>query len=169
MGEFDFISLMLIINILVLIGLFFFEFSTHWILGYFFMIYIANYINFIGLNLLVRRLPTAEGPMLKKKTNIWFITMNCLYAVALILALIPYTGPYCYSTALYPWMFTYIEALLVLNAIYHHYLHYQNYYLKWEKSGEVIKSAGKEHELGLEPIEVIKPVFLAQMKSYICF
>lgn len=160
LGRFDFISLMLCVNIAMLLGLFCFEFSTHWIWGYLTMIYIANYINFIGFNMLLRRLPTAEGPILKRNTNTFFIIMNILYILVFILAWTPKYGPFCTSVALYPPVFTFVESLLVMNAMFHHYMHCQKYWLKWEDCPEVIESMGMEHELGFEPISVIKPVFL---------
>lgn len=152
-----------------MIGLFCFEFGTKYIFAYFCMIYILNYINFVGCNMLMRRLPTAEGPMLAKKTNVYFYTMNVLYIVILILVAIPGVGPFCKANAIYPYVFTCLESLTLINAAAHHYMHYKKYWLKWENSPEVQETLGKEVELGFEPIELIKPVFTAQMDTYICF
>jgi hypothetical protein len=169
LGHFDFVSGMLCFNIITMIGLFCFEFGTKYIFAYFCMIYILNYINFVGCNMLMRRLPTAEGPMLAKKTNVYFYTMNVLYIVILILVAIPGVGPFCKANAIYPYVFTCLESLTLINAAAHHYMHYKKYWLKWENSPEVQETLGKEVELGFEPIELIKPVFTAQMDTYICF
>lgn len=161
---------MLCFNIIVMVGLFCFEFGNKYIFAYFIMISILNYINFIGCNMLMRRLPTPEGDMLNKKTTPYFICMNIGYVLVLIVALIPAPfGPFCLANALYPYCFTCIEGLLIVNAIAHHYMHYKKYWLKWEESPECIAVMGKEHENGFEPLEVIKPVFLKQMSTYICF
>lgn len=137
LGHFDFVSFMFCVNIIVLIGLLSFEFGIHYIYAYLLMIFAANYVNFIGFNMLVRRLPTPEGAMLRRKTNCFFIIMNILYFTAVGLIFVPAFGPMCTASKLYPFIFTYVESLLVLNGLYHHYLHYKKYWLKWEDSPEV--------------------------------
>jgi len=161
LGYWDFVSSMLIVNICIMVGLFCFEFGNKYIFAYFTMITVLNYINFLGCNLLMRRLPTAEGTMLRKKTNSYFIFMNCMYVLVVILAFFPSPiGPFCTANALYPYDFTVLESLLVVNAIAHHYMHYKKYWLKWEEAPEVQAVEGVEHEHGYEPISVIKPVFI---------
>lgn len=161
LGYWDMVSSMLMVDIFIMIGLFCFEFGNKYIFAYFTMISVLNYINFFGCNMLMRRLPTAEGAMLRAKTTPYFIFMHCMYLVVLILAFLPSPiGPFCTANALYPWAFTALESLLVVNAIAHHYMHYKKYWLKWEEAPEVKAVEGKEHENGFEPIPVIKPVFI---------
>lgn len=101
-GTYDKVAALLIINIIVLIGMFFFEIGTKFIAAFFLMIYIANYINFLGFNFLTRNLRTPEGKYLKKKMNPYFITMNVLYIIVAGLSFVEYFGPWCTGKKVYP-------------------------------------------------------------------
>jgi hypothetical protein len=128
---------MLGVNICVLLGLFAFELGTKYIAAFFIMIFTANYINFLGFNILVRNLRTPEGKYLKVRTNPYFITMNLLYFIIACLSFTAKFGPFCKATNMYPYVLSFAELLLVVNAIYHHYLHYKKYFLQWEDHPEV--------------------------------
>lgn len=128
-GKYDKVAIMLICNIVVLLGMFFFEIGTKYIAAFFLMIFTANYINFLGFNILTRNLRTPEGKYIKKKTNIFYITMNVLYLIVAGLSFIEHFGPWCTGKKVYPPVLSFAEFLLVINALYHHYLHYNKYFL----------------------------------------
>lgn len=96
------------------------------------MIYLANYINFLGYNVLVRRIKTQEGPLLKQKTNLYFYCMNALYVANLLLAATDWYGPWCSAEWLYPLCLHSAALLYVANYVYHLYLNKNDYFLKWE-------------------------------------
>lgn len=168
-GHLDVVSILLFCNIAVLIGMFFFEIGTKYIPAFYFMILIANFCNFLGCNMLFRRLPTPEGPVLKRRTQWYFWTMIALYVLCFAFGFTEALGPTCKSTQLYPFVLTFAEGLFVLNAAYHYYLHFFGYFLKWEEDPIVAAIVGKEHELGYEPVDIIKPMFKKQMDTYVCF
>ena len=43
-------------------------------------------------------------------------------------------GPYCRASKLYPGAMNFEAALFLINMCYHHYLHANNYWLKWEET-----------------------------------
>jgi len=120
-------------NVLILIGVLIFDLTKKYILCFFLLIYLANYINFLGFNQLIRMLNTGESEVesLKKRTNCYFYTMNFLYAANLVLACFEYFGPFCSQNNLYPKCLTSAAALYVINYGYHRYLHGNHYFLKW--------------------------------------
>jgi hypothetical protein len=167
--QYDLAFFMLVVDILVLIGLVVFELGVKYIAVFFAMIFIANYINFLGFNILVRNLNTPEGKELKNRTNPFFITMNLLYIIVACLSFTVTFGPVCKKQKLYPMILSFVELLLVINAVYHIFMHYKKYYLRWEANERVAECLGNETAMGYEPLELAKPVFMAQMDSYVCF
>lgn len=110
----------------------FFDLTVQYIFAFFLMIYLANYINFLGYNVLIRRIKTQEGPMLKQRTNIYFYVMNGLYVANLLLAVTDWYGPWCNQDWLYPLCLHSAALLYVANFVYHLYLNKNDYFLKWE-------------------------------------
>lgn len=154
------VTFMLVLNIIILLGMIAFETGRQFIFAFFFLIYFANYINFLGFNYMVRHLKTPEGPQLKKNTNPYFIVMNILYLFVFAMGFTARFGPFCEKGGkLYPPCLNFAAYLFVINATYHCYLHYRGYYLKWEADEKVQAIVGREHEFGFEPISVMKPVF----------
>jgi len=95
-------------------------------------VYTANYTNFIGYNILIRNIKTEEGPLLKRRTNVFFITMNLIYFLNFVLAFTEFFGPWCTPTNLYPPCMTIAATLYWANYFYHRYLHKNRYFLKWD-------------------------------------
>jgi glucan phosphoethanolaminetransferase (alkaline phosphatase superfamily) len=160
LASYDLITVLLTVNILVLVGMFFFEICTKYIPIFFVLILIANYINFMSFNLLIRHLRTPERADLQKRTNAFFITMNLGYLVCVGLAFTPTYGPRCKQPgSMYPECLTLAESLLVANSVYHVFLYYKGYYLQWEENPKWEEIKGKEFDLGFEPLNVLKPLF----------
>mgnify|MGYP006950333322 CR=1 FL=1 len=86
LGKVDLVQFLLTGNILILIGVLIFDLTTQYIFAFFLLIFTANYINFLGYNVLIRRLKTDEGPMLKQLTDRYFYAMNVVYLVNLVAA-----------------------------------------------------------------------------------
>jgi len=59
-GRYDIVTAMLVINIFVLLGLLAFEFGTKYIFGFFALVLLANYCNFLGFMIMVRGIKTPE-------------------------------------------------------------------------------------------------------------
>jgi hypothetical protein len=100
------------------------------------LIYTANYINFLGYNVLIRNIKTSEGPELRKRTNPYFITMNLIYLLNFGLAFTQFFGPWCTSNNLYPPCLTIAACLYWTNYAYHSYLSKNSFFLKWEGVSE---------------------------------
>ena len=67
--------------------------TSKYIAGFFLLIYLSNYLNFLGFYKILDTLPGAPGIKLRLTTRWYFITMNCLYAVTFLLAFVPRFGP----------------------------------------------------------------------------
>ena len=76
---------------------------------------------------------------------------------------------------MYPPVLSFVEFLFLINATYHRYLHFNDYFLKWEDDPQVAAMKGKEIAHGekdkeeYEPIELTKKVFTKQMNVYVFF
>lgn len=82
-------------NIVILLVLVVYDFGAKYIAVFFAMVFFQNYINFLGFNYLVRKLRTPERKLLRKKTNLYFLTMNMLYFANFFLAFSETYGAYC--------------------------------------------------------------------------
>jgi len=133
---------MLMVNILVLIGLILFEFTTKYIFGFFGLVLLANYCNFLGFMIMLRHLKTPEQSMMIKHTNWYLIFMNFLYGLTIGLAFITRFGPYCRLGKLYPPCMNFVNGLFILNYFFHLYMHRQNYWLKWHDYEEIRPAIG---------------------------
>lgn len=131
--------------------MFIFDLTTHYIFAFFLLIYFANYINFLGYNVLIRRVKTEEGPILKKQTDIYFYTMNGLYAANLLFAITKWYGPYCSEKWLYPHCLTACAALYLLNYFYHLHLNTNEYFLKWERINPAMEKLVADNNSGTAP------------------
>lgn len=78
-------------------------------------------------------------------------------------------GPWCTETALYPPVLNFSAALFVFNALFHFYMHYNNYWLRWENHPKIAPIVGIEEEHGWEPLSTLRPMFEAQMKVFVMF
>ena len=137
LGHYDAVTAMLVINILVLVGLLVFEYTTKYIVGFFGLVLLANYCNFLGFMIMLRHLKTPEQAMMIKHTNWYLIAMNCLYALTVGLTFVARFGPYCKASKLYPPCMNFVNGLFILNYLYHLYMHYKDYWLKWHDYEEV--------------------------------
>jgi len=142
-GHYDSVTVMLVINILVLIGLLVFEYTTKYIAGFFGLVLLANYCNFLGFMIMLRHLKTPEQAMLVKHTNWYLIAMNCLYGLTVGLSFMDRFGPFCVASKLYPPCMNFANGLFILNYFYHLYMHYKDYWLKWNDYEEVRPAVGK--------------------------
>lgn len=122
---------MLLVNILILISVLVFDMTIKYIFGFFLLIFISNYFNFLGFNYLVRNLDTDDAHTLKSRTNVYFVLMNCAYLVTFGLSFVVWFGPWCSSDNLYPPVLTICALLYWGNCGYHYYLNAQGYHLKW--------------------------------------
>ena len=125
--------------------------TTKYIFGFFLLIFVSNYFNFLGFNFLVRNLDTEDAPLLKKRTNVYFILMNCAYIATFGLAFVVWFGPWCSSDNLYPPVLTICALLYWVNCGYHYYLNSHGYFLKWIKPQELDLSSLSFKNTAIEP------------------
>ena len=93
---------------------------THkYIVGFFLMIYLSNYFNFLGFYKILENLPGAPGKKMKDRTRAYFITMNVLYAVTLAMAFWPKFGPFCRAEKVYPAVLNWTACLFIINFVFH--------------------------------------------------
>lgn len=128
-----------------------FDLTTQYIFAFFLLIYTANYINFLGYNVLIRRIKTVEGPELQKRTNLYFYSMNVLYIVNFLAALNSWYGPWCTPRNLYPPCMTFAALLYVINYFYHVYMNRHDYFLKWENVDPKTARLVEENDKGVTP------------------
>ena len=70
-------------------------------------------------------------------------------------------GPWCTDTVLYPPVMNFTAVLFVFNAVFHFYMHYNKYWLKWENHPKLKPLIGHEEEHGWEPIDISRKIFEA--------
>lgn len=114
-----------------------FDMTKKYIFGFFLLIFVSNYFNFLGFNFLVRNLDTEDAPNLKKRTNLYFILMNCAYIATFGLAFVVWFGPWCSQDNLYPPVLTFCAILYWINCGYHYYLNKHGYFLRWIEPQEI--------------------------------
>ena len=167
----------------VLVGLIVLDLTTKYIAGYFVLILFSNYLNFLGLIVIMRNLPTREGLGLKKETDIYAWCMHGLYILCIILTIFV-IRPKCTHHKVYPMSLNWACCLFLINAIYQFVQHYRNYGLKWEDK-EILQNATKHdvygdcydhkdavtgktesHSMTVDKLEVI---FKRMMKWYLWF
>jgi len=73
------------VNIILLCAVLAFDMGTKYIAGFYLLVFLSNFINFLGLNYLVRKFRTPERKLLRKNTNVYFLIMNVLYIVCFIM------------------------------------------------------------------------------------
>jgi len=86
------------VNIILLCAVMAFDLGTKYIAGFYLLVFFSNFINFLGLNYLVRKLRTPERKLLRKRTNLYFLIMNILYMVCFVMTLTNEYGPWCTPT-----------------------------------------------------------------------
>lgn len=158
-GQYEQISIQMTVNIILLCAVMAFDLGTKYIFGFYLLVFFSNFINFLGLNYLVRKLRTPERKLLRKRTNLYFLIMNILYMVCFVMTLTNEYGPWCTPTQLYPPVMNFANVLFIFNAAMHFFMHSQGYWLKWEENPKIKEILGRETELGWEPIDQLKPLF----------
>lgn len=93
--------------------------SSKYIAGFFLLIYLSNFFNFMGFYKILDTLPGAPGVMLRSRTRVYFIVMTCLYALTLCLAFLPRFGPWCTADKVYPAVMNWTSCLFIVNFIFH--------------------------------------------------
>ena len=86
---------------------------------FFVLIICANYFNFIGFWLMIRNLPAIKGRSLRKRTKIYFWSMNLLYTLVVVMALIPNYRPLCQHKKHYPHVMQWASCLFLINYCFH--------------------------------------------------
>ena len=95
--------------------------------------------------------------------------MNLLFFANFLLSFSPKYGPWCTSTLLYPPVMDLNSILFVMYACFHFWMHYNNYWLRWEEHPELKPMGGREEEYGWESIMTCKVIFEEQMKVMVEF
>ena len=113
------IPVMLFCYILCLIMLIALDMTSKYIAGFFLLIYMSNYFNFLGFYKILDNLPGAPGVALRQKTLWYFRLMNVLYVLTLGLAFVPRFGPYCTAEKVYPACMNWTACLFIANFIFH--------------------------------------------------
>lgn len=101
-GKHDQLTYMFIAFIIILMSLIAFDLGTKYIWGFYLLVFFSNYINFLGLNYLVRKLNSPERKILRRRTNFYFMLMNLLYMFNFVMTFTESFGPWCTKTHLYP-------------------------------------------------------------------
>jgi len=122
--------------IIVLVGMCVSDLTTKFIAVFYGMILFANYLNFLGLLVILRNVPTHEGEKLKKQTTPYMWTMNLLYLTCLALSIF-WVRPVCQHQKVYPYCMNWAACLFLVNAVYNWALHASNYGMKWEGSDAI--------------------------------
>jgi hypothetical protein len=110
-GNFDFVTVLLSLNIIFLCGLYAWEVGTKYIFGFFIMNFLSNYINFMSFYMVIYQMRTPEHEDMVKRVRWYVITGHIIYGGILIAACIPRFGPYCRSDKLYPPVLSWSEIL----------------------------------------------------------
>ena len=101
------------------------------IAGFFILIFFSNYFNFVGFYKILDHLPDQARAQLKAKTRPYFIVMNALYALTLLLAFIPMFGPECRANKVYPACMNWTANLFIINFVFHCVIKYnKDYFFK---------------------------------------
>jgi len=153
--------------ITILIGMCVSDFTTKYIAIFYGMILVANYLNFLGLVVILRNVPTNEGHKLKQSTTPYVVIMNLLYLLCLLLSIF-WVRPVCQYEKVYPYVMNWAACLFLLNAVYNWAMHMTNYGMKWEGEDAVVNKdstrrdifgmkyhnkEGEEYELSTEKLQ----------------
>lgn len=149
----DLVQILLITNIIILYAVVIVDMTKQYILLFFALIYLASYVNFLGYNVLIRNIDVEDGEQLKKSTNVFFITMNIIYAVNALCAINAWYGPWCNQGNIYPPCMATANCLVWANFGYHLYLHHNNYFLKWKRQPELTTQSTSQESLIVEEVE----------------
>lgn len=130
----DLVQLLLVANVSIMYAVILFDLTVQYIFAFFLLVYSANYLNFLAYNVLVRNVKTAEGPLLRSKTNTFFVLMNVIYIANFGFAFFEWYGPWCTPNNIYPPCLTIAACLYWCNYFFHRfYLQKNKYFLKWEQ------------------------------------
>jgi len=138
------IPIMLCFYIICLIILIALDMTRKYIAGFFVLIFLSNYFNFLGFYKILDSLPGAPGVALRQKTKYYFITMNVLYGLTLASAFVPRFGPFCTADKVYPACLNWTACLFIINFIFHVVIDCKkDYFLA---AGPIVLEGGKDDE-----------------------
>lgn len=119
---------------------------THkYIAGFFLMIFLSNYFNFVGFYKILQNLPGAPGKKMREKTRAYFITMNVLYVLTAGMSFIPDFGPFCRAGKVYPACMNWAACLFIINFVFHCVISCRKGYFLEE--GSIIENESEAEEL----------------------
>lgn len=92
------------------------DFTTKYIIGFFFLTLSANFTTYYSLMYVLRHQKTPEGQAMRKKTQKFFTGMNIVYGLMIPLSVIPGTAPICSSLNIYPTTMFMCNVLFLANS-----------------------------------------------------
>ena len=116
----------------VLVGMIVLDLTVKFIAGYFILILFSNYLNFLGLMVILRNVPTLEGAKLRKDTQLYYWIMHGLYGLCVLVTAF-WLRPKCIHEKVYPVCLNFACCLFLINAGYQFVQHYRGYGLKWSE------------------------------------
>jgi len=131
------VPVLLSVYIGILLVLLLLDFTKQYIQGYFYMIYFANLINFIGFACIIRNLPGMAGRKLVKRTRCYFGVMLFLYIFVFSLSFTPRFRPLCTAERVYPVVMNMTCTLFLINFFFHVYVSCNRKYFLGEDSEEI--------------------------------
>jgi len=134
------IPILLTLYIFILIGLLVLDLTKQIISGYFFLIFIANFINLTGFMLILRNMPGKAGKVLWQRTKFYFIFMLFLYGLVFTLSFFDRFKPVCTSEKVYPAVLNFTSTLFIINYFFHLYLNCNKKYFLSENDAQIGES-----------------------------
>lgn len=118
-GQYDRITALLSLCIIVVSLVIAFSFMRKYIIGFFLLIILANYFNFLSHNYLINHLETHEASKLKSYMDRYAYMMNSCYLLLVILVIFHQLPPKCSDYDLFPSVLYLTTALYVANLLNH--------------------------------------------------
>ena len=158
------IHILLPLWIIILIGLLLFDFGTQYIAAFYLMTFFSNYLNFFGMNMLLRNIPSKESETLRSKTNVYWYVMNGLYVLVFVLSIVflDRLGPKCKKDKIYPACLNFCSILFIINSIFHFIIHKKGYWLNWEGENQTLlpqEEGAKVRFRVTKDVMLVKPIF----------
>lgn len=147
-----------------------FDFTTQYIVGFYFLTLSANFTTYLALMHVLRNLETPEGETLREKVKPFYWTMNTLYVAAVVCAVIPKTAPICDSLSIYPLSMFWCNLLFLANTGIFFYFWLNNFCLEGPLEGE--DEEGEEDDTNKKPLIAegyharTRKIFSERLKSY---
>ena len=131
------IPILLSLYIFILLGLLILDVTRQFIQGYFFLIFLANFINLTGFMCILKNMPGKPGKVLWSRCKYYFAVMFFLYGVVFVLSFVPGFEPRCTSEKVYPAVLNYTCTLFIINYFFHLYLNCNKKYYLSEDDAEI--------------------------------